>query len=83
MSATKLYTEATKLVPLMQQTTDTTLRQKKKLVPKNPEPNIAMAAAGLGMYKGEYSNAQRAMSDMNKVCREDAQPSTSRLPVPH
>ena len=69
MSAKSLHAEATKLVPLMQATTDTTLRSKKKLVPKNPEPNIPVAAAGLGLFKGEYTNAQRAMADLNKVCR--------------
>ena len=66
-TAKSLYEEAVKLVPLMQQTTDTTLSQKKKLVPKKPEPNIAMAAAGLGLYKNEFNNPQRAIGEMNKA----------------
>ena len=30
-----------------------------------PEPNVALAAAGLGLHTGVYKNPQRAMSEMN------------------
>ena len=61
--ARQLYEEAAKLVPLMQGTTDP--NTSKKIVSKKPEPNVALAAAGLGMHRGVYKNAQRAMSELN------------------
>ena len=63
--AQKLYAEAADLVPLMQGTTDPDTS--KKLVGKKPEPNVALAAAGLGMHRGVYKNAQRAMSELNNA----------------
>lgn len=61
--ARQLYAEAAELVPLMQGMTDPDTS--KKLVSKKPEPNVALAAAGLGMHRGVYKNAQRAMSELN------------------
>ena len=49
----------------MQVTTDPATN--KKLVPKKPLTNIALLAAALGLYKGVYTNAQRAMGEMNKA----------------
>tara|TARA_B110001452_G_C15153343_1_gene401385 strand:- start:55 stop:597 length:543 start_codon:yes stop_codon:yes gene_type:complete len=49
----------------MQATTDPATS--KKLVAKKPAPNIALAAAALGLYKNDYPNAQRAMGEMNKA----------------
>ena len=63
--AQDLYREAADLVPLMQGTTDPDTS--KKLVSKKPEPNVALAAAGLGMHRGVYKNAQRAMSELNNA----------------
>ena len=64
MEATKLYDEAAVLVPKMQNTTDPATQ--KKLVSKKPEPNVALAAAGLGLHRGVYKNASRAMAELNK-----------------
>ena len=63
--ATKLYDEAKGLVERMQNITDP--ETSKKLVSKKPEPNVALAAAGLGMHRGVYKNAQRAMSELNNA----------------
>ena len=63
--ATKLYDEAVDLVPKMQNTTDPDTH--KKLVSKKPEPSVALAAAGLGLHRGVYTNPQRAMSELNNA----------------
>jgi hypothetical protein len=63
--ATTLYNEAAALVPRMQSTTDpATLR---KLACKRPPPSVALAAAGLGLHRGAYREASRAMADLNRA----------------
>ena len=49
----------------MQSTTDpATLR---KLAKKQPPPNVLLAAAGLGLHRGAYREASRAMADLNSA----------------
>ena len=63
--ATTLYNEAAALVPIMQSTTDpATLR---KLAKKQPPPSVLLAAAGLGLHRGAYREASRAMADLNSA----------------
>jgi len=63
--ATTLYNEAAALVPIMQSTTDpATLR---KLAKKQPPPSVLLAAAGLGLHRGAYRKASRAMADLNSA----------------
>ena len=50
--ATTLYNEAAALMPRMQSTTDPATHR--KLACRKPQPNVALAAAGLGLHRGVY-----------------------------
>ena len=66
--AKALFDEAATLVPTLQKTTDP--KTHKKLVPNKPAPNVALAAAGLGLHREAYKNGAKAMAEMNKVSND-------------
>ena len=59
--AKALFDEAATLVPTLQKTTDP--KTHKKLVPNKPAPNVALAAAGLGLHREAYKNGAKAMAE--------------------
>ena len=76
--ATQLRDEAVSLVPLMQKTVDPS--SARTLVGTKTHPNFELAAAGLGLHRGQFKNPTQAMRVIKKAFAGSISAATQKTP---